>query len=102
MRPLGPSISLRAQSLELPMLLPGVKASTSSTDFYSLQRCEWRGSKAATWHLFEEVISNESAVRPRRPNSQPLLNGVGAISRFVVDARAGGVLDRGRFPTGRT
>ncbi len=48
------------QGLEVPMLLPGIKVSTSATDFYPIQAVRMARFKGETWELFGEVLANES------------------------------------------
>jgi branched-chain amino acid transport system substrate-binding protein len=48
------------RDLEIPMLLPGIKINTSSTDFYPIQSVRLQRFKGETWELFGDVISNES------------------------------------------
>ena len=60
------NVMRRAASLkdvELPMLLPGVKANTRPTDFYPLQSLRMARFEGETWHLFGEVLSNEATGR---------------------------------------
>ncbi len=45
---------------KVPVLLPGVTISTSSTDFYPIQAVQLQRFKGETWELFGEVMSAES------------------------------------------
>jgi branched-chain amino acid transport system substrate-binding protein len=47
------------KDVELPMLLPGIKASTSATDYYPLQALRLARFEGETWRLFGEVMSSE-------------------------------------------
>jgi branched-chain amino acid transport system substrate-binding protein len=49
------------KDVELPMVLPGIKANTSPTDFYPLQSVRLSRFKGETWELFGDVLSNEGA-----------------------------------------
>ena len=49
------------KDVELPMLLPGIKVSTSPTDFYPVQAMRLQRFKGETWELFSDIISNEGA-----------------------------------------
>jgi branched-chain amino acid transport system substrate-binding protein len=51
------------KDVELPMLLPGVKANTSPTDFYPLQSLRMARFEGETWRLFGEVLSSETKGR---------------------------------------
>jgi branched-chain amino acid transport system substrate-binding protein len=42
------------------VLLPGVKISTSATDFYPIQSVRLQRFEGETWKLFGDVLSNES------------------------------------------
>ena len=48
------------KSVELPMVLPGVKANTSPTDFYPLQSVRLSRFEGEVFKLFGDVISAES------------------------------------------
>jgi branched-chain amino acid transport system substrate-binding protein len=48
------------RGLQLPMVLDGIKANTSPTDFYPLQAVKMARFKGETWELFGEVISGET------------------------------------------
>ena len=48
------------KKLRVPMLLPGILASTSPTDFYPIQAVRLARFKGATWELFGDVLSHES------------------------------------------
>jgi branched-chain amino acid transport system substrate-binding protein len=48
------------KGVELPMLLPGVKANTSPTDFYPLQSVRLSRFEGEVFKLFGEVISAEA------------------------------------------
>ena len=49
------------KDVEVPMLLPGVKANTSATDFYPLQSVRLSRFKGETWDLFGDTMSNDAA-----------------------------------------
>jgi branched-chain amino acid transport system substrate-binding protein len=49
------------KNVELPMILKGIKANTSSADFYPLQSVQLARFKGERWELFGNVISNEAA-----------------------------------------
>ncbi|MGE0425927.1 MAG: branched-chain amino acid ABC transporter substrate-binding protein, partial [Reyranellaceae bacterium] len=48
------------KKLKIPMLLPGITVSTSSTDFYPIQAIRLARFKGETWELFGDVLANES------------------------------------------
>jgi branched-chain amino acid transport system substrate-binding protein len=48
------------QGFEAPMLLPGIKVSTSATDFYPLESVRLARVKGESFELFGDVIANES------------------------------------------
>jgi branched-chain amino acid transport system substrate-binding protein len=48
------------KELEVPLLIPGIKITTSATDFYPLQAVQLARFKGEGWQLFGNVISNES------------------------------------------
>jgi branched-chain amino acid transport system substrate-binding protein len=48
------------QKYRLPLLLPGITVSTSSTDFYPIQAVQLQRFKGETWELFGEVMHAES------------------------------------------
>ncbi len=48
------------KGVEIPMLLPGIKINTSATDFYPIQSVRLERFDGKTWHLFGDVLSNES------------------------------------------
>jgi branched-chain amino acid transport system substrate-binding protein len=48
------------KNLEIPMLLPGIKISTSATDFYPIQSVRLGRIKGESFELFGEVLSNEA------------------------------------------
>jgi branched-chain amino acid transport system substrate-binding protein len=48
------------QGVDVPLLLPGIKANTSPTDFYPLQAVQMSRFKGEKWELFGELFSNES------------------------------------------
>jgi branched-chain amino acid transport system substrate-binding protein len=47
-------------NLEVPMLLPGIKVSTSATDFYPIQSVRLARVKGESFELFGDILSNES------------------------------------------
>ncbi|MEZ0305356.1 MAG: ABC transporter substrate-binding protein [Hyphomicrobiaceae bacterium] len=49
------------KGVQLPMVLDGIKANTSATDFYPLQSVRLARFKGEKWELFCEIISNEAA-----------------------------------------
>jgi branched-chain amino acid transport system substrate-binding protein len=49
------------RDVELPMLLPGIKANTSATDYYPLQSLRMARFEGETWHLFGDILSSEAA-----------------------------------------
>ncbi len=49
------------KALNLPMLLPGIKISTSPTDFYPIQSVQLQAFKGETWQLFGDILSAESS-----------------------------------------
>jgi len=51
------------KNVELPMVLPGIKANTSATDFYPLQSVQLARFKGETWQLFGEILSNEGSTQ---------------------------------------
>jgi branched-chain amino acid transport system substrate-binding protein len=48
------------KNVEIPLLLPGIKINTSPTDFYPIQSVRLERFEGQTWHLFGDVLSNES------------------------------------------
>ncbi len=48
------------QGFEAPMLLPGIKVSTSPTDFFPLESVRLARVKGESFELFGDVIANES------------------------------------------
>jgi branched-chain amino acid transport system substrate-binding protein len=48
------------KSLEVPLLIPGIKINTSPTDFYPLQSVRLQRFEGQTWHLFGDILSNEA------------------------------------------
>jgi branched-chain amino acid transport system substrate-binding protein len=49
------------KKFELPILLPGVTISTSTTDYYPIQAVQLARFKAETWELFGDVMHAESS-----------------------------------------
>jgi branched-chain amino acid transport system substrate-binding protein len=49
------------KSLEVPLLIPGIKINTSPTDFYPIQSVRLQRFEGKTWRLFGDVLSNEAA-----------------------------------------
>jgi len=45
------------KDLELPMLLPGIKANTSATDFFPLKQLQMGRFDGKAWELFGPVIT---------------------------------------------
>jgi branched-chain amino acid transport system substrate-binding protein len=48
-------------NFKVPLLLPGITVSTSATDFYPIQAIRLARFTKGTWHLFDDVLSHESA-----------------------------------------
>jgi branched-chain amino acid transport system substrate-binding protein len=48
------------KSVEVPLLIPGIKVSTSPTDFYPIQSVRLQRFEGDSWLLFGDVLSNES------------------------------------------
>jgi branched-chain amino acid transport system substrate-binding protein len=51
------------KNVQLPMVLEGIKANTSPTDFYPIQSVKLARFKGETWELFGEILSNESSTQ---------------------------------------
>jgi branched-chain amino acid transport system substrate-binding protein len=49
------------KGVQLPMVLEGIKANTSPTDFYPLQAVRMQRFKGETWEMFGDILSNESS-----------------------------------------
>jgi len=49
------------QKFRVPMLLPGITVSTSSTDFYPIQAVQLARFKGQTWDLFGDIMHAESS-----------------------------------------
>ncbi len=49
------------KGVQLPMIIEGIKANTSPTDFYPLQAVKMMRFKGETWDLFGDILSNETA-----------------------------------------
>ncbi len=49
------------QKLRVPLLLPAITLSTSSTDFYPVQAVRLQRFKGETWELFGDVLAAESS-----------------------------------------
>jgi branched-chain amino acid transport system substrate-binding protein len=49
------------QKVRIPLCLPGITVSTSSTDFYPIQAVQLARFKGETWELFGEVMHAESS-----------------------------------------
>jgi hypothetical protein len=45
------------KDLELPMLLPGIKANTSPTDFFPLKQQQMGRFNGKSWELFGPIIT---------------------------------------------
>jgi branched-chain amino acid transport system substrate-binding protein len=48
------------RDLVIPLLLPGIKINTSTSDFYPIQSVRLQRFKGETWELFGDVLANES------------------------------------------
>lgn len=48
------------KGLELGGLLPGIKVSTSATDFAPLKQLQLEKFEGDTWHRFGDIISGEA------------------------------------------
>jgi branched-chain amino acid transport system substrate-binding protein len=48
------------KSVQLPMVIDGIKANTSESDFYPLQSLKMHRFKGETWEPFGDVISGEA------------------------------------------
>jgi len=48
------------KAVEIPLLVPGIKVSTSPTDFYPIQSVRLSRFKGETFELFGDVLSNEA------------------------------------------
>jgi branched-chain amino acid transport system substrate-binding protein len=48
------------KAVSIPMLLPGIKVSTSPTDFYPIQAVQLSRMKGEVFELFGDVLANES------------------------------------------
>jgi branched-chain amino acid transport system substrate-binding protein len=44
-------------SLELPMLLPGVKISTSANNYHPIRQMQLASFNGSSWELFGELLS---------------------------------------------
>ena len=51
------------KDVQLPMVLDGIKANTSPTDFYPIQSVRLARFKGETWELFGDIISDESSTQ---------------------------------------
>ena len=49
------------KSFRVPLLLPGITANTSPTDFYPLQAVQLQRFKGETWELFGDIMHAESS-----------------------------------------
>ena len=49
------------QKFRVPMLLPGITVSTSSTDYYPIQAVQLQRFKGQTWELFGEIMHAEGS-----------------------------------------
>jgi branched-chain amino acid transport system substrate-binding protein len=49
------------KGVQLPMILNGIKANTSPTDFYPIQAVRMQRFKGQTWEMFGEILSNEAS-----------------------------------------
>jgi branched-chain amino acid transport system substrate-binding protein len=47
------------KNVQLPMVMEGIKANTSATDFYPIQSVKMQRFKGETWDVYGEVISGE-------------------------------------------
>jgi branched-chain amino acid transport system substrate-binding protein len=48
------------KAVNIPMLLPGIKVSTSPTDFYPIQAVQLSRMKGEVFELFGDILANES------------------------------------------
>ena len=48
------------RGVEAPLLLPGIKANTSPTDFYPIQAVQMSRFKGEKWELFGDILASES------------------------------------------
>ena len=48
------------KGIQLPMILNGIKANTSPTDFYPIQSVRMQRFKGETWEMFGDILSNEA------------------------------------------
>src|SRR5439155_18682960 len=51
------------RDLELPMLLPGIKVSTSPTDYYAVQQLQLMRFDGKRWVRFGDLVYDEEAIR---------------------------------------
>ena len=49
------------QKLKIPLALPGITVSTSPTDFYPIQAVQLQRFQGDTWHLFGDIMHDESS-----------------------------------------
>jgi branched-chain amino acid transport system substrate-binding protein len=49
------------RDIQLPMVIDGIKANTSPTDYYPLQAVRLARFKGETWELFGNIIAHEGA-----------------------------------------
>jgi ABC-type branched-subunit amino acid transport system substrate-binding protein len=52
--------AVNLHDLELPMLLPGIKVSTSPTDYYPVQQLQLMRFNGKRWERFGDVVQDES------------------------------------------
>ena len=48
------------QKFRVPLVLPGINVSTSSTDYYPIQAVQLSRFKGETWELFGDIMAAES------------------------------------------
>jgi branched-chain amino acid transport system substrate-binding protein len=51
--------ALNLRDLELPMLLPGIRVSTSPTDYYPVQQLQLMRFNGKRWERFGDVLQDE-------------------------------------------
>jgi branched-chain amino acid transport system substrate-binding protein len=49
------------KKFRIPMLLPGITAATSPTDYYPIQAVQLQRFKGQTWELFGDVMHAENS-----------------------------------------
>ena len=53
-------VAASMKGVEAPLLLPGIKANTSPTDFYPIQAVQMSRFKGEKWELFGDILASES------------------------------------------